>query len=125
MRKVSPKRELDLLRSTYFLFGFGIMALAPRFPELKANLHLGNGQFGSLLSTGSIGSIISLLTMGHVVHRYGNKIIYFASVSTIMICLFVLVHTKRRGTMNLKDHLLGRDIEVVQLRRELKEIESR
>ncbi|MSW01238.1 MAG: MFS transporter, partial [Actinobacteria bacterium] len=93
MRKVSPKRELDLLRSTYFLFGFGIMALAPRFPELKANLHLGNGQFGSLLSTGSIGSIISLLTMGHVVHRYGNKIIYFASVSTIMICLLILVHT--------------------------------
>jgi len=93
MRKVSPKRELDLLRCTYFLFGFGIMGLAPRFPELKANLHLGNGQFGSLLSTGSIGSIISLLTMGHLVHRFGNKIIYFISVSTIMLCLLVLVHT--------------------------------
>ena len=93
MRKISPKRELDLLRCTYFLFGFGIMGLAPRFPELKANLHLGNGQFGSLLSTGSIGSLISLLTMGHVVHRYGNKIIYFASVGTIMLCLLVLVHT--------------------------------
>jgi len=93
MRKISPKRELDLLRCTYFLFGFGIMGLAPRFPELKANLHLGNGQFGSLLSTGSIGSLISLLTMGHVVHRYGNKIIYFVSVGTIMVCLLVLVHT--------------------------------
>ena len=93
MKKISPKRELDLLRYTYFLFGFGIMALAPRFPELKANLNLGNGQFGSILSTGSIGSIISLLTMGHVVHRYGNKIIYFTSVITIMLCLFVLVHT--------------------------------
>ena len=93
MKKISPKRELDLLRYTYFLFGFGIMALAPRFPELKANLNLGNGQFGSILSTGSIGSIISLLTMGHVVHRYGNKIIYFTSIITIMLCLFVLVHT--------------------------------
>ena len=93
MKKISPKRELDLLRCTYFLFGFGIMALAPRFPELKANLNLGNGQFGSILSTGSIGSIISLLTMGHVVHRYGNKIVYFTSVITIMLCLFVLVHT--------------------------------
>ena len=93
MRKISPKRELDLLRYTYFLFGFGIMGLTPRFPELKANLNLSNGQFGSLLSTGSIGSLVSLLTMGHVVHRYGNKLIYFASISTIMVCLFVLVHT--------------------------------
>jgi MFS family permease len=31
--------------------------------------------------------------MGHLVHRYGNKVIYFGAVSTIMICLFVLVHT--------------------------------
>lgn len=93
MRIISPKRELDLLRCTYFLFGFGIMALAPRFPELKANLRLGNGQFGSLLSTGSIGSLISLLTMGHVIHRYGNRVIYFGSVALIMVCLFVLVHT--------------------------------
>jgi MFS family permease len=69
------------------------MALAPRFPELKANLRLGNGQFGSLLSTGSIGSLISLLTMGHIIHRYGNRVIYFGSVALIMICLFVLVHT--------------------------------
>lgn len=107
MRTLSPKRELDLLRCTYFLFGFGIMGLTPRFPELKANLNLGNGQFGSLLSTGSIGSIISLLTMGHVVHRYGNKIIYFASVSTIMFCLFVLVHTTSSAVFLLFNIIFG------------------
>ncbi|MCX6437060.1 MAG: MFS transporter [Actinobacteria bacterium] len=107
MRKISPKRELDLLRCTYFLFGFGIMGLTPRFPELKANLNLGNGQFGSLLSTGSIGSIISLLTMGHVVHRYGNKIIYFTSVSTIMFCLFVLVHTTSSAVFLLFNIVFG------------------
>lgn len=107
MKKISPKRELDLLRYTYFLFGFGIMGLTPRFPELKANLNLSNGQFGSLLSTGSIGSLISLLTMGHVVHRYGNKLIYFGSISTIMVCLFVLVHTTSSAVFLLFNIIFG------------------
>ena len=62
------KRDLHAL---FFLFGFGIMAWVPRFPEVKANLGLDNGAFGSLLTTGSIGAFLGLLTVGHIVHKVG------------------------------------------------------
>jgi MFS family permease len=93
MRKISPKRELDILRMQSFLFGFGVMAWVPRFPELKAHLHLSNGQFGSIASTGSIGSLIALVTVGHVIRRFGNRIVYNISIFSVMACLLILVHT--------------------------------
>ena len=49
------------------------MSLAPRTPDLKANLGVSNGAFGTIISTGSIGSIIMLLIGGQIVHRIGAK----------------------------------------------------
>jgi hypothetical protein len=49
------------------------MSLAPRTPDLKANLAVNNGTFGTLLSTASIGSIVMLLIGGQIVHRIGAK----------------------------------------------------
>ena len=60
MDRLDSKRELNLLRALFFLFGVGIMSWVPRFPEVKAALHLTNGGFGSLISSGAIGSLLSL-----------------------------------------------------------------
>ena len=73
MKTLNAKKELNLLRVLFFLFGLGIMSWVPRFPEVKAALHLTNGGFGSLISSGAIGSLISLLTIGQVVHRIGVR----------------------------------------------------
>jgi hypothetical protein len=45
------------LRKMYFLLGMGLMAWAPRFPELQEQLDLSASRFGFLLSFGSAGQI--------------------------------------------------------------------
>ena len=59
-KDVDHSQEQKFLYTLLFLFGFGIMAWVPRFPEVKANLGLDNGAFGSLMSTGSIGAFFGL-----------------------------------------------------------------
>jgi len=73
MRTVTPKKELNYLRILFFTFGLGIMSWIPRFPEVKEALKLTNGGFGSLISTGALGSLISLLTVGYVVHKSSSQ----------------------------------------------------
>lgn len=77
---LTEEKELNGLKIIFFLFGFSIMSWVPRFPEVKAQLKLSNGEFGSLISLGSIGNAVALLTIGHLVHKYGAKrIMQFAA----------------------------------------------
>lgn len=74
MRKnIEVEQELNLIKGLFFLFGLLIMSWVPRFPEVKANLSLTNGEFGSIVSLGAIGNLIALLTVGHLVHKYGAR----------------------------------------------------
>jgi MFS family permease len=84
--------EKKLIHALFFLFGFGIMAWIPRFPEVKANLHLNNGAFGSIMSTGSIGAFLGLLTVGHIIHRFGAFKVTIAAILTLFSTLGFLVH---------------------------------
>ena len=84
--------EKKLIHSLFFLFGFGIMCWIPRFPEVKENLGLDNGAFGSLMSTGAIGAFFGLLTVGHIIHRYGALKVTIASILTLFSSLATLVH---------------------------------
>ena len=69
------------------------MSWLPRFPEVKDHLRLSNGEFGSLLSLGAIGNIFALLTVGHLVHKYGAKLIMQTAFLTLAISIIVLSHT--------------------------------
>ena len=93
MDRLDSKRELNLLRALFFLFGVGIMSWVPRFPEVKAALHLTNGGFGSLISSGAIGSLLSLLTVGHVVHRIGVRKVLHTASFFLMATLSILSNT--------------------------------
>jgi nitrate/nitrite transporter NarK len=90
---IAHKREQSSLHTVFFLFGFSIMAWVPRFPEVKAQLGLNNGAFGSLISTGSIGAFLGLLTVGHIIHRFGAKRVTVTAILILLISLAAVVHT--------------------------------
>ncbi|CAN2182662.1 MFS_MosC_like domain containing protein [Candidatus Nanopelagicaceae bacterium] len=86
------EREKKLLHALFFIFGFGIMAWVPRFPEVKANLGLSNGAFGSILTTGAIGAFTGLLTVGHIVHKVGVRNVMIAATALLYSSFVAIVH---------------------------------
>jgi MFS family permease len=89
---ISHIQEKRYLHALFFLFGFGIMAWVPRFPELKENLSLSNGPFGSILTTGAIGAFLGLLTVGHIVHKYGVRVVFILSTILVYSSFAAIVH---------------------------------
>lgn len=84
--------ERKALATLFFIFGFEIVAWVPRLPEIKSNLHLNNGQFGTVISLGALGSIISLLTTGHLVHRFGSRRMLIASATVLFGAISLIPH---------------------------------
>lgn len=70
------------------------MCLAPRFPDIKANLNISTTYFGFLMSSGSIGAFAAQMTMGHIVHRLGvYKILIVSSTFTYFtLGLLIEIH---------------------------------
>jgi MFS family permease len=87
---ITPEEEFKTLTKLFFLFGFGIMSWIPRFPDFKEKLGLTNGQFGSIISLGNVGAFISLLTVGHIVHKLGSYKVLIASTCSLYFG-FVLI----------------------------------
>lgn len=81
-----------MLGALFFLFGFSIIAWVPRFPEIKHNLNVSNGEFGTLLSVSAIGSLVALLTVGQLVHRYGARVLMFVSATLLFSSIATIVH---------------------------------
>ncbi|MEY5030342.1 MAG: hypothetical protein RLZZ334_289 [Actinomycetota bacterium] len=69
------------------------MSWVPRFPEVKANLGLTNGEFGSIVSMGAIGNLVALLTVGHLVHKYGARWILHIGSFLLGVSLIFLTHS--------------------------------
>lgn len=90
---LTQEKELNGLKIIFFLFGLSIMSWVPRFPEVKAHLGLSNGEFGSLISLGSIGNAAALLTVGHLVHKYGAKRIMQAAAIALAVSIIALTQT--------------------------------
>jgi len=92
-KSIDVEHELNLIKGLFFLFGLLIMSWVPRFPEVKANLRLTNGEFGSLVSMGAIGNLVALLTVGHLVHKYGARWMLHIGALLLAISLVSLTHT--------------------------------
>ena len=90
---ITHEKELNLLKTLFFLFGIQIMSWVPRFPEVKANLDLSNGEFGSIVSFAAIGNIIAQLVIGHLVHKYGAKWILHFAAFFLAVSLIILTNT--------------------------------
>jgi MFS family permease len=107
MKTVSPKVEDKLLQVLFFVFAIFIMAWVPRFPEVKANLGLSNGQFGTLISTGTLGALASLFLTGHIVHKFGTKIVILANTTLMTLSLISIVQTKSSSIFLIFNIALG------------------
>ena len=89
---LSVNDEKKYIGILFFLFAVQIMSWVPRFPEVKANLGLSNGEFGTYLSLGSIGSVIAMLSSGHLVHKFGAKKVLLISSLSMCLAASTIVH---------------------------------
>ena len=90
---LSQEKELTGLKVIFFLFGLSIMSWVPRFPEVKANLGLSIGEFGSLISLGVFGNVAALLTVGHLVHKFGAQLMMRVSTLAFSTSIIILTQT--------------------------------
>jgi MFS family permease len=107
MRTISSKSESFQLQLLFFVFAIFIMAWVPRFPEVKANLGLSNGQFGTLISTGTLGALASLFLTGHIVHKFGTKIVILTNTFLMSAALISIVQTKSPTLFLIFNVILG------------------
>lgn len=89
---LSVEDEKKYIGILFFLFAVQIMSWVPRFPEVKANLGLSNGEFGTYLSLGSIGAVIAMLSSGHFVHKLGARKVLILSTLSMCLAISTVVH---------------------------------
>jgi MFS family permease len=109
------KKENIYLGAVFFLFGISIMSLAPRTPDLKANLGVNNGTFGTLLSMSSIGSLVMLLIGGQIVHKIGAKLSLRLGVSAVALSFITLSHTSSALIFLLTNIAAGAGISIYHI----------
>jgi MFS family permease len=109
------KVEQRYLSLIFFLFGLAIMSLAPRTPDLKANLNINNGTFGTLLGSASIGSIIMLLIGGQIVHRIGAKRSLQIGSTAVAITYTGLVNTNSPLLFLVLNILAGSSVSIYHI----------
>jgi len=86
----TPQRRA--LGALFFIYSFGLMSWVPRFPEIKKNLGVSLGEFGSLISFSAIGSMVSLLSVGLLVNRFGVRRLIIASAVILFGSIMIVVH---------------------------------
>jgi len=86
------REEAFFTKALFFLFGVGVMMIAPRTPDMKANLHVNNGTMGTLISIGTIGAFGALIYMGQIVHRFGTRPVLIAASTWLYFSMGVQPH---------------------------------
>jgi MFS family permease len=107
MNTVKPSSEFKYLQALFGVYAVLIMSWIPRFPEIKANLGLSNGQFGTLISTGAFGAVASLFLTGHMVHRYGVKRVILTNIWIMGLAYFFIVRTESSGIFLICNVAIG------------------
>jgi len=69
------------------------MAFAPRNPDIKDNLDVTYGTFGTILGFGTLGAFIALMTMGHIIHKVGTYPVLIGSTAVMMATFYILANT--------------------------------
>jgi MFS family permease len=83
------------------------MCLAPRLPDIKANLDVSTTYFGFLMSSGSIGALAAHLTMGHFVHRLGVYKVLIISSTVTYLTVGILIELKNAELYLLVNIICG------------------
>jgi MFS family permease len=83
------------------------MCLAPRLPDIKANLDVSTTYFGFLMSSGSIGALAAHLTMGHIVHRLGVYKVLIISSTVTYLTVGILIELKNAELYLLVNIICG------------------
>ena len=107
MNTVKPGTEFKLLQALFGIYAMLIMSWIPRFPEVKANLGLSNGEFGTLISTGAFGGVASLFLTGHMVHKYGVKRVILANIWIMGLAYFFIERTEASGIFLICNVAIG------------------
>ena len=68
------------------------MSTATRFPEIRDQLGINNGTFGTYLSLGAIGGVISFILVGHLVHSIGVKPIVTMAATGLFASIGLVPH---------------------------------
>lgn len=107
MNTVKPSTEFKLLQALFGIYAMLIMSWIPRFPEVKANLGLSNGEFGTLISTGAFGAVASLFLTGHMVHKFGVKRVILTNIWIMGFAYFFIVRTGSSGIFLICNVAIG------------------
>lgn len=94
MKSKFSKAERRALNLLFLPFGVGAMATSTRFPEIRDNLQLNNGVFGTYLTLGGIGSLISFIFVGNIVHKIGIKPVILVASTGFFGTLAAVPHIK-------------------------------
>jgi MFS family permease len=87
----AERRALNLL---FLPFGVGAMATSTRFPEIRDNLQVNNGVFGTYLTLGGIGSLIAFIFVGNIVHKIGIKPVILVASTGLFGTMAAIPHIK-------------------------------
>lgn len=109
------KRDVALTKALFFLFGVGIMSWIPRFPEVKEKLAVNNGLFGSMLSVGAFGSLIALLTIGHLVDHFGAKRMMLVGITMLTGAFISIVHVSNHELFIALNILVGFSMSMIHI----------
>ncbi|GAE63871.1 hypothetical protein CIN01S_04_04790 [Chryseobacterium indologenes NBRC 14944] len=74
----------------FFLYGTIFAAWAARIPDIEISPQLKDSQFGAVLMTMPLGTIIFLLFSGKIISRYNTKLIILGSFMLLNLSLLGL-----------------------------------
>ena len=107
MKNRGKELDVKILELIFLLFGIQILCWVPRFPEIRDQLGANNGQFGSMISIGGIGALLSQFTVGHLTHHFGAAKIMRVSTTLMFLTLFTVVQVESKLIFMILNLFIG------------------